>query len=238
MFRKHNDIREVDVEVVSPADQTPFVVQLLSTGELPGVDAKRAPLVEVEPVAPLEEPEPPVEFASPVEADAVSPLEEPEPAIKLARAVQVERVVPLGQHEAAGEFEPDERPAVATAPAKPKRGRTKRPAPQRVASSAHPAEETVTPEPEAATGEDMTCDIVFWRGYRKATFYARIFSDDGEPLAVAHSPSFRVRGNGIPEKTDEAVAAYQALREQLEQTGWDRVADGNAWFADVYSRPL
>jgi hypothetical protein len=210
MFRRPNLIREVDVEVVSPADEIPFVVQLLATGELPGVEAERAPLVEVESVAPLEEPE--------------SPLEEPEPAIELAGAVEVE---------------PDERPEVAAAPAKPKRRHMQlSSSPQRVASSAPPAEETVTPEPDAATDQDLTCEIVFWRGYREATFYARIFSDDGEPLAVAQSPSFRARGNGTPEETDEAIAAYQALREQLELTGWDRVADGDAWFGGVYGRSL
>jgi hypothetical protein len=203
MFRRHNLIREVDVEVVSPADEIPFVVQLLPTGELPGVEAERAPLVEVEPVAPLEKLEPPIELAGAVEA------------------------------------QPDERPEVAAAPAKPPRQRTKlSSSPQRVASSAPPAEETVTPEPDAGTDQDLTCEIVFWRGYREATFYARIFSDDGEPLAVAQSPAFRARGNGTPEETDEAIAAYQALREQLELTGWDRVADGDAWFGGVYGRSL
>jgi len=74
-----------------------------------------------------------------------------------------------------------------------------------------------------------TCEIRFWRGYRKAAFYARTI-DGGEELAVAESPLFRARGNGLPERTEEAAAAYAALVERIESMGWRRVASGSAWF--------
>jgi hypothetical protein len=61
---------------------------------------------------------------------------------------------------------------------------------------------------------------------------------DGEPLAVAESPFFRARGNGIPDETDEAVAAHRSLCERLESAGWQHVASGKSWFANTYARSL
>jgi hypothetical protein len=119
------------------------------------------------------------------------------------------------------------------------------PPPARTAPIPEPVEEPIArePEPQAEVEqpdelEDLTCQILFWRGYRKATFYARIFSLDGEPLALAQSSEFRARGNGIPEQTEEAVAAYEELRARLEQWGWQHAGSGDAWFGDVFTRPL
>lgn len=71
----------------------------------------------------------------------------------------------------------------------------------------------------------------------KASFYARVYDDAGEPVAIAQSPYFRPEGKDEPEKTDEAVAAYKALRMQLERAGWEYANEGAAWFATVFSRP-
>jgi DNA-binding transcriptional LysR family regulator len=81
------------------------------------------------------------------------------------------------------------------------------------------------------------CEIAFWRGYVKGSFYARVFDDDGEPVAIAQSPYFRARGKEEPEATDEALLAYGALRTQLEHAGWEFASDGASWFATVFSRP-
>ena len=81
------------------------------------------------------------------------------------------------------------------------------------------------------------CEIAFWRGYVTGSFYARVFDDDGEPVAIAQSPSFRHRGKAEPEATDKVVAAYQALRTQLERAGWEYMSDGASWFATVFRRP-
>lgn len=93
-------------------------------------------------------------------------------------------------------------------------------------------------QPEPPDPAEVTCDVLFWRGYLKSAFYARVFSDDGEPLAVAESPFFRARGNGIPDESDEALAAYRALRARLESAGWQHVAAGETWFADRFARAL
>ena len=91
------------------------------------------------------------------------------------------------------------------------------------------------PEPLEMPAADPTCKIEFWRGYRKAAFYARTV-DGGEELAVAESPMFRARGNGVPDRTDEAAAAYAALVERLEAEGWRRVSHGADWFDATFAR--
>lgn len=160
------------------------------------------------------------EVISPAELALVPPVDEVPSSLEEADAVEVEVA-----------------PAIAVAAPEldePTEESIPEPVDESPASELEPEAEPPLPAPL----EDLTCEILFWRGYRKATFYARIFSDDGEPLAVAHSPSFRSRGNGAPDQSEEAVAAYQALREQLEQWGWQHVGSGDAWFDDVFTRPL
>jgi hypothetical protein len=81
---------------------------------------------------------------------------------------------------------------------------------------------------------ERICDILFWRGYRKAAFYGRTFDETGEPVAVAESPFFRPQGNGVPEPTEAAKAAYEALRSQLIAAGWEPVAAGDVWFDETF----
>lgn len=230
MFRRaRGTIREVEPEIISPADQTPWVVQLLAAGQLPHVGIEPPPPSETESAAPRQE------ALRPVEVDRTEEIE-------LAPLIEIDSRAP--REEALPQVEvgqPEEGPTPKLAPptAKPPRAKQSRPAERAASAAPVPAvEETIAPEPDGPADDDPTCEIRFWRGYRKATFYARIFSDEGEPLAVAQSPSFRAQGNGTPDKTDEAVAAYQALREQLEQRGWEHAGSGRTWFADVYSRPL
>ncbi len=231
MFRRaRGTIREVEPEIISPADQTPWVVQLLAAGQLPHVGIESPPPSETASAAPRQEALRSVEVDQPEELQLA-------PIIEIDAAVAREDALPQVEVE-----QPEERPAPKLDPPQAKRPRARRshPAERAALSAPVPAveEETVEPEPEVSSLDDLTCEILFWRGYRKATFYARIFSDEGEPLAVAQSPSFRAQGNGTPDKTEEAVAAYQALREQLEQTGWEHAGSGRAWFAEMYSRPL
>jgi hypothetical protein len=91
-------------------------------------------------------------------------------------------------------------------------------------------------EAPAARQPDEVCEIVFWRGYVKAMFYAQIFTPTGEPRAVAESRSFRAPGDGEPGKTQEAAEAHEALRQGLLAAGWTRIGQGPAWYADVFRR--
>jgi hypothetical protein len=83
----------------------------------------------------------------------------------------------------------------------------------------------------------LTCEISFWRGYRKSAFFARTHVD-GETVAVAESPLFRARGNGLPDESGEALAAYEALREKLERQGWEPSGSRGTWFGQVFRRDL
>jgi hypothetical protein len=222
MFRKERGtIREVEPEVVSLGE--------LALVPSPGPEAI-SPAEEVEPVG-LE-----VETAPPVVV--MTPPAEAEPTVKPEQPRAATRPRPARRRKRRNRQRP--RPTQKAASAMPAP-----PPPPRTAPIPEPVEEAIArePEPEAEVGqpdelEDLTCEILFWRGYRKATFYARIFSIDGEPLALAQSSEFRARGNGIPEQTEEAVAAYEELRARLEQWGWQHVSSGRAWFGDVFTRPI
>jgi hypothetical protein len=84
-------------------------------------------------------------------------------------------------------------------------------------------------QPPVTEPTEWTCEISFWRGYRKGAFYARTY-DGEEEVAVGESPLFRPHGNGLPEPTLEAEDAYNALCEQLEREGWTLVETGETWF--------
>jgi hypothetical protein len=193
--------------------------------------------------------------------EVTSPAEEVE-----AMELEVEAAPPVAVMTPPAEGEPtvkSDQPGTAATPRPPARRRRRRnrqrphatqkaaspmqapPPPARTTPIREPVEESVAREPEPEVEqpepiplEELACEILFWRGYRKATFYARIFSDDGEPLALAQSSEFRARGNGTPEQTEEALAAYQELRARLEQWGWRHAGSGDAWFGDVFTRPL
>jgi hypothetical protein len=90
----------------------------------------------------------------------------------------------------------------------------------------------VEPEPAVDT---RICSIAVWRGYRKATFYAEAYEGD-EAVALAESPTFKYKGNGIPDQTEAAAEAHRALMELLRQEGWQSVQQGPAWFEQTLTR--
>ena len=93
-------------------------------------------------------------------------------------------------------------------------------------------------EPEDVTPQELVCVISLWQGYRKSRFYARM-DEDGEEVAVAESTLFRTPTEDSPlETSEEAVAAYEALRAELEARGWQPASRGNDWFSDSFRRPL
>jgi hypothetical protein len=92
-------------------------------------------------------------------------------------------------------------------------------------------------EPARVAPAAWTCEIAVWRGYRKASFYARTYVD-GEEVAVAESPFFRADGNGIPDRNEKAEVAYEAICEQLEREGWKRVSRGETWFGDRFQQEI
>jgi hypothetical protein len=247
--RRHSKIREVDVEVIAP-DDTPFVMRLLSTGELPGVNADprtdavdmtehSAPEPPTEPVVAPPEPEPEEPEPQQFEAVDVPKHDTPEPATEPVAAPPEPEPPPV---------DPAPLPPAAETPSTsvPRRAakRKRRPPrphpPQRLVAPAPapPAVPTEVSEPAPPPEAEATCEIRFWRGYLKANFYACVFGHDGQPLAVAESPFFRAHGNGIPDKTEEAVAAYDALRQRLELSGWEHAAPGRTWYGDLYSLPF
>jgi hypothetical protein len=131
-------------------------------------------------------------------------------------------------------------PAREPAPKPPSPPRTKPPArevpPDADVEARPPVADTPAHDevPAAPATREQTCDILFWRGYRKAAFYARTFDETGEAVAVAESPFFRPQGTGAPEPTEAAKAAYDALRSQLVAAGWEPVSTGDAWFDETF----
>lgn len=124
---------------------------------------------------------------------------------------------------------------------------TRRESSGRAEAPAEP-EEPPTPEVEmqGALGEQvatrsaptrhLTCVISYRREYRKVAFYAHAFDNEGSELVVAASPHFRGRGNGPPDRTEQAVAAYNDLVEQLASEGWELVGEGESWFEKTFRR--
>lgn len=101
-----------------------------------------------------------------------------------------------------------------------------------------PAEVDDAPEPQrqASSARHLTCVISYWLEYRKAAFYARAFDNEGHELVLAESPQFRVRGNGMPDRTEQAVAAYEDLVAQLGAEGWEPIGRGDTWFGQTFRR--
>jgi hypothetical protein len=93
-------------------------------------------------------------------------------------------------------------------------------------------------EPQAQPAPELTCEIAFWRGYRKAGFYARAFDQEGYEVAVAESPYFKARGNRVPDQTEQARAAYEALSAQLAEAGWKAEGRNGTWFGTRFRRPV
>jgi hypothetical protein len=110
-------------------------------------------------------------------------------------------------------------------------------APPVAASVAEPPPPPVEPEVLAEPTEEV-CEILVWRGYAKARFYARLELEETDEFAVAESASFRFHGNGAPDDTKAARAAHQALVEKLRAKGWEQEDTTGPWYAARFRRPL
>jgi hypothetical protein len=109
-------------------------------------------------------------------------------------------------------------------------------APMPVASEwdTEPFEELVEPPP--MPDEPEVCTVSAWRGYVKWQFYATVRSG-GVDYPVGESHAFRASGNGIPDETPAARAAYDALVVDLARDGWtasDGAAEG--WYGERFVR--
>jgi hypothetical protein len=140
--------------------------------------------------------------------------------------------------------------ATAVALPTPPRVATPRPAPPPPPPMPEPEVEAPTdviePEPAPVVPDAITepepteemCEILVWRGYTKARFYARLDVDETDEFAVAESPSFRFHGNGTPDDTEAARAAHRALVEKLRAKGWEPDEASGPWYAARFRRPL
>jgi hypothetical protein len=74
----------------------------------------------------------------------------------------------------------------------------------------------------------------------KARFYAGQFDDRGSGVPVARSKQFAVELKGsLVGPTDEAMAAHEALTDQLRVDGWNAIEAGpREWYSRVLERPL
>jgi hypothetical protein len=153
------------------------------------------------------------------------------PAAELTAAAIAVPVPPLTLRAPAPE--PKAQPEVTDTPVAP--APPPAPAAAPVASAeAAPVEPDVVPEPT-----EEICDIFVWRGYAKARFYARLDLDETDEFAVAESPVFRFRGNGMPDPTDAAKAAHRTLVEKLVAKGWEpEETSSGPWYAARFRRPL
>ena len=88
----------------------------------------------------------------------------------------------------------------------------------------------------AESGWWETCEIIWWRGYRKSDFYALAISPDGEPYDVARSRDFSWRRTEPPPPADAIVAAREELLQKLVNDGWEKHAPGESWYAGRYKR--
>lgn len=81
-----------------------------------------------------------------------------------------------------------------------------------------------------------SCEIVWWRGYVKGRFQAYAGAAPEREL-IAESPAIRCRSSTPPEPTAAAVAALDALTEQLSETGWQaQEGQTHPWFGLRLSR--
>lgn len=216
MFRANRrKIREVEVEVVMPGGGVEIAVADVGEGEAEEPSSEGLSAASERP-APVRE--------RPATRAARSSTPAPLVRQKRRRKVQVPKTAPeqTAPEAAVETAEPVEPPGTEDPPL------VEETAPRIADTAAAPA--------PAPTG--LTCDIVFWRGYRKAAFYARVFDETGEPLAVAESAFFRSHGNGSPERTGEAEAAYNDLRARLIRDGWQPVGAGGAWYEETFRRDL
>jgi hypothetical protein len=102
-----------------------------------------------------------------------------------------------------------------------------------------PYDESLTeemPPPPVALDEPEVCTIRAWRGYVKWQFVATV-RRGGVEHPAGESKAFRASGNGIPEETPSARAAYDALVAKLARDGWTTSdATRESWYSQRFVR--
>jgi hypothetical protein len=199
----------------------------------PSVAADMTNITLVLPPPPAEE-----KTAVPAEQDATAkpappPRDAPEPSVA---AGALEHATVDSRSSPAEVVEPmDSEARTVVPPGRPEPTLPRVPEP---AASAPLEDATKAATARAARAEEI-CQIGFWRGYLKGSFYARTFEPDGEPVAVAESRLFRPQGNGIPERANKAAEAFETLVAELKREGWEPIDNApDPWYAQTFRRSL
>lgn len=85
--------------------------------------------------------------------------------------------------------------------------------------------------PRARPSPATACEIRWWRGYVKSTFYAVVGAGTDAEWVVAASPAFRWRRHERPPDEPVAAAALEALLTKLQEQGWHVIGRGDEWFS-------
>lgn len=91
----------------------------------------------------------------------------------------------------------------------------------------------VQPNPAAVGPSVPRCTIVWWRGYVRSQFLARV---DGSDKIAAESPAFAWRSSTPPPPSGPALTAHERLVSALLEQGWEQEHTGATWF-DATFRP-
>ena len=101
-----------------------------------------------------------------------------------------------------------------------------------------PAHEPSASQEPADGTQWETCEIVWWRGYRRSLFTAIRADADEFSESVASSPNFKWHRPEEPPQNEETTAAHRQLIEKLHALGWDPAAPGESWYGGRYRRAL
>ena len=94
-----------------------------------------------------------------------------------------------------------------------------------------------TPErAQADEGSWETCEVVWWRGYRRSVFAAVALDSDGFPYDVARSPDFKWKRREAPPRETKTLAARDDLTQTLVAAGGKEIAPGEGWYGAHFRR--
>ena len=81
------------------------------------------------------------------------------------------------------------------------------------------------------------CEIVWWRGPMRGEFIAARFNGLARIEVSWRSVLWPGRA-AIPVQKPRVLAALAALERQLEREGWERVGQGDLWYAHRFRRAV
>ncbi|MGE5691781.1 MAG: hypothetical protein ACM33B_14595 [Pseudomonadota bacterium] len=130
-------------------------------------------------------------------------------------------------------FRVDDEHAATPAPPPPMPTRTPRPAePRPVTPPPAPARPRARPPaPAGPPRSAASCEIRWWRGYVRSTFYAAAADAHAGERVIAESPPFRWRGAEPPPREPATLEALETLVRRLEDDGWRVIDRGDEWFS-------